>query len=136
MKILHNARVLETRIRVKRETNKQIKRQRYRIYLQQNSQHLPSRKKLLRWRRNLMMIGTLFILIPGYQILCHYQTIWKEPKPLKYDQEPTIEQIWLSFLNMIPTIFGAIFLMLWSFAMAVDWVIYRRWGNTHTILNW
>ena len=136
MKLIDKGRILETRIKVKHETKKQLKRHRYQIFLHEHP-YLPGKKKLKRWRRNFILGGMICMLIPVSQTLFFYRTIWDQPDPLMFeDQEPSMEQLWKSFLNVIPAIFGAIFLIMLTFGLAIDWVIYRRWGNSFTIMKW
>lgn len=134
--ILDRARRLQARIKVKHETNKEIRRHRYQIFLQQNTGHLPSRNKLYRWRIGFIFTAVAFLIVPAVQILFFYGTIWESPDPLYPGMDPSLQQLWDSFLNEIPDIFGAIFFILFCFGLTVDWVIYRRWGNKYTIFKW
>ena len=136
MKIIHKARILETRIRIKHETKKQLRTQRYRIFLQQKTGHLPTRKKLYRWRRNFLVAASLCIAVPCLQVTFWGGTIWDRGSPVLYDQEASLGRIWVAFLNETPIIFGMLFLMFWCFGMAIDWVIYRRWGSQFTMMKW
>ncbi len=133
---LDQARRLETKIKVKYEVKKQIKKHRYKIFLHENSGYLPSRKKLYRWRNKFIIAAMICLAVPCLQTVLFYETIWIKPSVSEFDEEFTIRQIWMGFLNEIPGIFGAIFLILLYFGFTVDWIIYRRWGNQFTIMKW
>ena len=137
MKLITKGRILEQKIKVQRDFKQQIKRQRYQVFLHEESQHYPSRSKVIRWR-NYFLIGSCICLsIVMIQTCFFYNTIWTRPRPLYWDeQEISLEQIWTSFLNMIPVIFGSISCIFLSFAIAVDRVIYRRWPNHRTMIPW
>lgn len=134
-KILHKARILETKYRVKHETRKQLKAQYYKLFLYENTPNLPGKKKLKRWRRNFLILGMICLAVPCFQTIFFYQSIWIPPEQLEYGQEPTLEQILQGFINEIPTILGLIWFCFFFLAICVDWVIYRRWPNENTMVS-
>jgi len=133
---LDRARRLDTKIRVKHEVKKQIKRHCYQIFLNEKAGYLPNRKKLYSWRNKFILAAMICLLVPSLQTIFFYDTIWIKPSVSEFDTEFTIEQIWVAFCNEIPGIFGAVFLILLYFGFTVDWIIYRRWGNQFTIMKW
>lgn len=138
MNIITKARILETRIRVNHENKKQIKKQKYQVFLHEESQHFPSLTKIKKWRTYFLIIGTICLAVMTIQTCMFYKTIWIKPRPLLYDDEDIdLEQIWTSFLNMIPVIFGSLFTIFLSFSLAFDYVIYKRWQNKDLcIIKW
>jgi len=134
--IIHKARILETRIKVKIENRRQIKQQQYRRFLQNPSRHLPSYKKLRRLRNMLFYMGVVCMCIPCFQTVFFYHTIWDRPEPLNNYEEITLDQVLTAFLNVIPTVFGFLFCMFCGFSAVFDWVIYRRWGSTRSFIDW
>lgn len=136
MKIIQKGRILEKKIFVYLDNRKQIKKQQYRRFLQNPNRLLPSYRKLRRWRNLFCYIGVFCMCIPCIQTVFFYNTIWEEPEPLKNYEEITLKQFLQGFLNMIPVIFGILFLMLVGFSAVFDWVIYRRWGNDRSFISW
>jgi hypothetical protein len=136
--IITKGRILETQIRVKHETKKQLKKQRYQVFLHEKSQHYPPRYKIIRWRNLFLTTGIICLAVIMVQTCFFYKTIWVRPRPLYYEgQNIDLEQIWTSFCNMIPVIFGFLSTVFISFAIAFDRVLYRRWQNTDLcIIKW
>lgn len=127
-------RLLKTRIHTELDHKQKMKQQKYQIFLHEESQHYPSLGKVKRWRGYFLAISCICLTIITIQTCFYYNTIWTRPAPLYMDdQEITLEQIWTSFLNMIPVIFGAISCIFLSFTIAVDRVIYRRWKKEYII---
>ena len=133
MNTIQKARILETKIRVKLENRKQIKAIQYRRFLQNPRRPLMSYKKLRHWRNTFIYAAVICLAIPCIQTVFFYNTIWDKPDPPKYNQEITTSMILKSFLNLIPMIFGMIFMMLGCFSVMFDWCIYRRWGENRSI---
>ena len=130
--LLDQARRLETRIRVKRETKKQLKQQYYKIFLHENTGVLPSKKKLKRWRRNFTIAAVISLMIPAIQTTMFYNTTHTSPS---YIEEDTLEQILQGFIRDIPLILGLCFFMFSFLTLCVEWVIYRRWPWDHTVFS-
>ena len=128
---------LETKIRINREIKKEIKAQKYRSFLHEQTGYLPSRQKIQRWKKYFLLGATICLVVISVQTCFFYNTIWAPPQKLYHDtQQISLEQIWGALLNETPTIFGSLFIILGSFGMALDKATYRRWGNQYTIINW
>lgn len=136
MNIVHKARVLETKIRVKHENRKQIKAQRYKRFLQNPHRPIMSYQQLKHWRNTLLYSAVICLCVPCLQTVFFYNTLWDQPEPPSYGQEITIDMFLKSFYNMIPLLFGLFFMMLGCFSAMFDWCIYRRWGTSRSIIKW
>jgi len=143
MKLLQKAKILELKIRVKRENKKKIKTQSYRAFLQNPPRPLPPLKSLKKIRKIFIILAVLILSIPSIQILIAYDSVYYVPetydvqtdKGEKLNREHELDEYTWGFIRSIPVIMGVVFFILSGFAMAVDWTIYRRWKK-YTIINW
>lgn len=142
LKVLDRMRILETKIRVNQENKKQIKKQAYRVFLQDPPRSLPDYKILYTWRKIFVIAGILCLVIPAVQTIFFYDTIYYVPpgKTFKHsvysivEEDIDLEEVSHGFLRSIPVVFGLLFFIFTVFGIAVDWTIYRRWNNKYYLI--
>ena len=102
----------------KRKQRKKDKEQRYRVFLASPPRPLPSYSSLVRWRNIIALVIFCVMLVSSLMM-----TVF-----LEYAIIPPF--------NMIHVVCVLLALIFSGFAIMFDYVIYKRWGNTHSFMEW
>ena len=94
------------------------KQRQYREFLANPNRDLPDYETLVRCRNILFIVTFCIIAIPSLQIILFYNTLFG------------------NWMEVIPQTCFIISWIFGGFAATFDWVIYRRWGNTRSIIQW
>jgi len=118
-KIIQKARIVEQRIHVNHEVNKTIRKQAYKVFLQNPPRPLPTYETLRQWRNMLLLVGLIMCTIPSVIIVFFNHLLGNH------------------FFYSLPWILDVMTLFIWSFAGSFDRVIHVRWnGQKPTLIDW
>jgi len=102
----------------KRKQRKTDKEQRYRAFLAFPPRPLPSFESLVRVR-NLLAVSVFCIMsVSSIQVLFFLHTWFINP------------------FHLIPMVCFVLATMVTGFFLMVDYVIFKRWGNTKSFMDW
>jgi hypothetical protein len=124
---LNKARTFQSNLVYHHVFKKQLKRRSYTSFLQLNTGYLPRIDVLLRWRTRLLALSLGCLGVISLFVFVDY------PRYIMYDflYLPGLEG-----LVSIPILMGSGFLILFSFTMMMDFVIFRREGDVRTFIPW
>jgi len=118
---IKKARMYQDTLLFNHRLKKQVRQRSYRVFLQRNTGYLPSIPCLLRWRTTLLAMSLGCIGVTSLFVFIDY------PRFILYDiiiLGPDLEGI-----TSIPILMGSGFIILFSFSMMIDFVVYRRGGH-------
>ena len=102
----------------KRKRRRINKEQRYRAFLANPPRPLPSYETLVKLRNLLVLIVFCVMSVSSLQILFFLNTWFIYP------------------FHLIPMICFVVSIIFSIFAFMFDWVIFKRWGNNKSFMDW
>lgn len=115
MNLIQRARILQTKLHIKYQTNKTIKKQAYKAFLHTTTRLLPSYRSMTRIRNLMILISIMLLGEPAIQTLLFYNTCFQGP------------------YSNIHLIFATASLSCFGFALVTDMVIKKRWNHTNVL---
>ena len=124
--IIQKTRILQNNLLYNHRFKKQLQQRSYRAFLQQNNGYLPSLKTLEKWRKRLLYASFLCLCPICLGTVINGPWVYSDLLPMPYE---------ITGVCSPAILFGCIFLILLSFSVMFDRVIYKRRGYG-TFIDW
>jgi hypothetical protein len=118
---IERMRTLQHNLEYNYNMRKNTREQRYKAFLKEHNNTLPSYETLARWRKTLCYMALLSFIPNTIGTIFFYKWMFKD--------------FIMGFLG-IPSITGSMFMVLGCFACTIDWVIHRRFGPNKSFIHW